>query len=154
MITAVNGIPVEHPDALGYRLTTAGLGTTVKLTVLDNGKERTTSLKLASAPETTPRDERLIEGHNPFAGVHVANLSPRVADELRMSTEVSGVVVTEIKPGSPADRLGFAPRDVVISINGTAIASTKDLEDVVSDDPGFWRVEIERDGQRIRQFFR
>ncbi len=154
VITAVNGVPVEHPDALGYRLTTAGLGTTVELTVLDNGRERTTSLTLAGAPESTPRDERLIEGANPFAGVLVANLSPRLADELRMSTEASGVVVIDVKRGSPADRLGFVPRDIVISINGVAVTSTKGLEAVVSEDPGFWRVEIERDGRRIRQFFR
>ncbi|MDI7865155.1 DegQ family serine endoprotease [Rhizobiaceae bacterium n13] len=154
VITAVNGIPVEHPDALGYRLTTAGLGKTVELTVLDNGKEHATSLKLATAPETMPRDERQIEGRNPFSGVNIANLSPRVADELRMPTELTGVVVTDVKPGSPAARLGFAPRDIVVAINGNAIASTEELEAAVDDDPGFWRVEIERDGQRIRQFFR
>ncbi len=58
VITAVNGIPVEHPDALGYRLTTAGLGNAVNLTVLENGGEQQLTLTLARAPETSPRDER------------------------------------------------------------------------------------------------
>ena len=29
-----------------------------------------------------------------------------------------------------------------------------DLQKIAESDPGFWRVEIERDGQRIRQIFR
>jgi len=155
VVTALNGVPVEHPDALGYRLTTAGLGATVSLTVLDNGKERQASMTLAGAPETKPREEKLIAGNNPFAGATVANLSPRVADELHMPTDTAaGVVVEKLKDGSPAARLGFAPKDVIISVNGAVITNTQNLEAVASSNPDIWRVEIERDGQRIRQFFR
>ncbi len=50
----------------------------------DGGKAREVALALDSAPETTPRDERLIDGRNPFAGALVANLSPRLAEELKM----------------------------------------------------------------------
>ena len=154
VVTAVNGVSVEHPDALGYRLTTAGLGATVKLTVLDNGKEHEATMTLAGAPETTPRDERVIDGHNPFAGTTVANLSPRIAEQMQMPTDTTGVVVESVKDDSAAGRLGFAPKDIIISINGTQIGSTQALETAVKAEPGIWRVEIERDGQRIRQFFR
>lgn len=154
VVTAVNGIGVEHPDALGYRLTTAGLGNSVRLTVAENGAERDITLKLTGAPESTPRDERIIEGRNPFAGATVANLSPRLATELQMPAEVTGVVVTGLAAGSPAARLGFAPHDIVIAVNGTAIGSTAELAKIASSNPGFWQVEIERDGQRIRQIFR
>lgn len=154
VITAVNGIEVEHPDALGYRLTTVGIGHEARVTVSENGKPREVTLKLDRAPETSPRDERLIEGRNPFAGAVVANLSPRLADELRMSTSLQGVVVMQINRGSPAARIGLEPKDIVRSVNGTAIDTSKTLEHVMADDASFWRVEIERDGQLIRQFFR
>ncbi|GEO87152.1 MULTISPECIES: DegQ family serine endoprotease [Alphaproteobacteria] len=154
VIVAIDGIPVEHPDALGYRLTTAGLGKAVKLSVRDNGRESEISMTLAAAPETTPRDERLIEGSSPFAGAKVANLSPKLAYELRMPSEATGVAITEIAQGSPAARLGFAPHDIIVSVNGVEISSTAVLAKVAADDPGFWRVEVERDGQRIRQIFR
>ena len=156
VVTAVNGIPVEHPDALGYRLTTVGIGGTARITVVADGKEQDLTLSLDRAPETTPRDERLIEGRNPFSGAVVANLSPRVAEELRIPTNriTAGVVVTEVNRGSPAARIGLKPRDIVIALNGTAVASTESLAALVDEDPSIWRVEIERDGQRIRQFFR
>ena len=154
VILAVNGRSVEHPDALGYRLTTAGLGTTVKLTVSENGIEREVALKLERAPETRPKDERLIDGRNPFAGALVANLSPRLAEDMQMPVELQGVVVEDISRGSPAARLGFAPRDVIVNVNGVDIDTTERLQSVIDNQPDFWRVEIERDGRRIRQFFR
>ncbi len=154
VITAVNGIPVEHPDALGYRLTTVGIGHDAHITVSDNGKQRDLTMVLAQAPETSPRDERLIEGRNPFSGAVVANLSPRLADELRMPSATQGVVITQINRGSPAARVGFEPKDIIIAVNGTDIDSSATLETVVGADPSLWRVEIERNGQRIRQFFR
>ncbi len=154
VITAVNGISVEHPDALGYRLTTVGIGHDAQLTVSDNGEQRNLTMTLARAPETSPRDERLVEGRNPFAGAVVANLSPRLADELRMPTSAQGVVITQINRGSPAARVGFEPKDIILKVNGTDIDSSATLETVVGADPSLWRVEIERNGQRIRQFFR
>lgn len=154
VIVAVNGVAVEHPDALGYRLTTVGVGHEAKITVLENGKSRDIGLALAEAPETSPRDERLIEGRNPFAGAVVGNLSPRLADELHMSTSSRGVVITQINRGSPAARVGFQPKDIIIAVNGTPIDKSTTLETITKDDPSLWRVEIERDGQRIRQFFR
>ena len=154
VITAVNGHAVEHPDALGYRLTTSGLGTTVKLTVSDNGEQHEVSLKLERAPESRPKDERQIDGRNPFAGLLVANLSPKLAEDLQMSVDLQGVVVEDVARGSPAARLGFAPRDLVINVNGVDIDSTERLQSVIDGTPDLWRVEIERDGRRIRQFFR
>ncbi|WP_028748753.1 DegQ family serine endoprotease [Rhizobium mesoamericanum] len=154
IVTAVDGIAVEHPDALLYRLTTAGLGKSVQLTVLENGREQQIALALARAPETAPRDQRTIGGHTPFTGAVVENLSPRVADELRMPSESTGVVVSEVKEDSIAARLGFQPKDIIVSINGTDVKTTKELANIADEDPSFWRVEIERDGQRIRQFFR
>ncbi|WP_105384627.1 DegQ family serine endoprotease [Neorhizobium alkalisoli] len=154
VVTAVNGIAVEHPDALGYRLTTAGLGKQATLAVQTAEGQREVTIALNTAPETTPPDDRLLEGRNPFAGLHVANLSPKLATELRIPAEKAGVVVTDVARGSPAARYGFEPGDIVISLNGTTVASTKALEGMLDDDPGFWRVEIERKGQRIRQFFR
>ncbi len=154
VITAVNGVEVEHPDALGYRLTTAGLGREAELTVQQADGTRQIKIALDTAPETPLRDERVIEGRNPFAGLRVGNLSPRLATELGMPFEKPGVVVVDVTRGSPSSRLGFRPKDIIVSLNGVAVASTRAMETILDDDPGFWRVEIERDGQRIRQFFR
>lgn len=154
VVTAVNGIPVEHPDALGYRLTTAGMGNSVELTVLDNGREAKIELPLTTAPETTPRDERTIAGSNPFSGARVANLSPKLANELRMPAEATGVVITGFERSATAQRLGFQAGDIVVAVNGTPITASDMLAAIADSNPGIWRVEVERGGKRIRQLFR
>jgi S1-C subfamily serine protease len=154
VVTAVNGISVEHPDALGYRLTTAGLGGAARLAVQSGGKEREVTIKLDTAPETVPRDQTEIAGRSPFTGMTVGNLSPRLAGELSLPAEKTGVAVIAVKDGTPAVRLGFKPKDIIVSVNGSPVTSVDTMQGLIDDDPSVWRIEIERDGQRLTQFFR
>jgi Do/DeqQ family serine protease len=154
VVTAVNGIEVEHPDALGYRLATSGLGKTIGLTVINDGEPTEVKLKLTGPPEVPPRDERLLKGNNPLSGATVANLSPRLADELQLPTDLRGVIITSLKNGSPAAELGFAQNDIVVALNETPVGSTKALAALVASAPGYWQFDINRGGQLIRQSFR
>nr|WP_272214113.1 PDZ domain-containing protein [Marinicella sp. W31]MDC2876398.1 PDZ domain-containing protein [Marinicella sp. W31] len=128
VIIAVNDIPVEHPDALLYRLTVAGIGNSADLTVERNGEIAHVALPLQLAPEDPPRDTRVIDGASPFSGLTVENISPRVSEELRLSGISDGVVVSDIEQGTPAARIGFAKGDVIVSVNGEAIDTTRTLE--------------------------
>ncbi|MET3599115.1 Do family serine endopeptidase [Martelella mangrovi] len=154
VITAVNDIPVEHPDALLYRLTVAGIGNTADLTVERNGAVTHVALPLALAPEDPPRDTRVIGGASPFSGVTVENISPRVAEELRLSGISDGVVVSNVEQGTPAARIGFAKGDVIVAVNGEEVDSTQTLEAEADQEPGAWRLTINRGGRMINQIFR
>lgn len=154
VVTAVDGIAVEHPDALGYRLATAGLGKTIGLTVMNDGRPADLSLTLSGPPEVPARDERRIEGGNPLAGATVANLSPRLADELDMPTDRTGVVITAIENGSPAAQLGFAAGDIVVALNDIPVESSRRLAALIAADQGYWQFDIDRSGRLMRQSFR
>ncbi|MCQ1856430.1 PDZ domain-containing protein, partial [Neorhizobium galegae] len=54
VVTAVNGISVAHPDALGYRLTTAGLGRQALLTVQTPRGHARSDLALHPRRQTPP----------------------------------------------------------------------------------------------------
>nr|WP_244493180.1 DegQ family serine endoprotease [Aureimonas sp. AU20] len=155
VVLSMDGFPIEGPDSLGYRLATAGLGRQTDLTVRSgDGKTERVRLELDEAPETPVRDERGLEGQTPFSGASVANLSPRLADELEMAQTKRGVVVTEVDPRSPAARLGLQPKDIVLSLNGREVASSADLERRAEDGRRGWRLEVERDGKVLTQFVR
>lgn len=154
VVTAVNGIEVEHPDALGYRLATAGLGKTITVTVVNDGKPAEVSLALSGPPEVPARDERLLKGKSPLAGATVANLSPKLAAELQMPTEATGVVIVGIKDGSPAQELGFAANDIVVALNETPVEDTKTLAAQLAANEGYWLFDINRGGRLMRQSFR
>lgn len=122
--------------------------------MIDNGKPKDITLTLAGAPETRPRDEQVIKDNSPFEGATVGNLSPRLAYELKLNTQTSGVAITAVADGSVAQRLGFQPGDIIVSINGTEVTSSRDMVKIAAGSPAYWRIEIDRNGQRLRQMYR
>ena len=113
VIVAVGGQPVDDPNAFDYRFTTHPLGGKVELGVVRGGKESKVAVALETAPES-PRDEIVIEARSPFTGAKVANLSPALADELRLDASTEGVVVVEIADGTLAQQFGFQRGDIVL----------------------------------------
>ena len=154
VVMRMDDFQIDGPDALGYRLATIGVDKTARLTILSGGQERMLDLALRVAPEKPARDERTIAGNNPFSGATVANLSPRVADELEMPTTKRGVVVTGVEEGSIAARLRLQPRDIVLEINGEAVDATEKLASILDMRSRGWNYAIERNGQRLTQSIR
>ena len=154
VVLKMDGFPVEHPDALGYRLSTKGIGKVAKLEVLSRNQRRLFSVTLERAPVASASDEKEIAGDNPFSGAVISNISPQLAEQLRMPPEREGVVVTKIKRGSPAMGVGIRPGDVILELNGEVIADVAQIAELVDAQPSFWRFKIDRGGQIIRQFFR
>jgi Do/DeqQ family serine protease len=147
LIVAIDGQVIEDPNAFDYRFATKPLGGTAQLGVLRGGKETTLKVALETAPET-PRDEIVIRSRSPFMGVKVANVSPALAEELRLDPSTEGVVVLEVTEGSVAQSLGFQRGDVIASVNEEKIARTRDL-DRVAKEGRRWSITIIRGGQQI-----
>jgi Do/DeqQ family serine protease len=154
IVIGFNGQPIEHPDALGYRLATAGVGASADLSVLSRDGRKRVTVKLATPPADDPRDRLTLEGSNPFAGAVVSNITPRIADQLRLLPSLRGVIVTEVPRQSLAGRYGFKPGDLISQINGVEIGDVDVLAAVLDQGASFWRFEIIRDGRRIRQIIR
>ena len=150
----MDGIAVEHPDALGYRLSTKGIGKIANLEVLSRNQRRLLTVLLERAPAASASDEKEISGENPFSGAVISNLSPQLAEQLRMPPEREGVVVTKIKRGSPAMGVGIRPGDVIIELNGEAVADVSAMAAIVDAQPSYWSFKIDRGGRIIRQYFR
>jgi len=152
VIVAVGEQPVDDPNAFNYRFVTHSLGGTVPLGVVRGGRETKIAVALETAPET-PRDEIVIQARSPFAGAKVANLSPALADELRLESSIEGVAVVEVTEGTSAQNVGFQKGDVIVSVNNTKIAKTRDLEKAAQAGSRVWRVVIQRGGQQIQAVF-
>ena len=152
LIVAIDGQVVDDQNAFDYRFATKPLGGQAQLGILRNGKETTLKVALETAPET-PRDELVIQTRSPFMGIKVANISPAVAEELRLDSTAEGVVVTAIADGSLAQSLGFQRGDVIAEVNGEKIARTRDLDRVSKERQRLWRITIVRGGQQISVTF-
>jgi Do/DeqQ family serine protease len=147
LIVAVDGQTVDDPDTFGYRFATKPLGGNVPVGVIRSGKEMRLGLALETAPETPPRDPIKIRSRSPLLGATVVNLSPAVAEEMRVDTNVQGVVVTAVEDGTAAQAVGLRPGDVILEINGEKVTRSRELERLTNAPQRVWRLQISRGGQ-------
>lgn len=61
-----------------------------------------------------------------FLGVGYQDLTPALADALGLAS-LSGALVNQLQPGSPADRAGIRLGDVVLAVDGTPIGAAAEL---------------------------
>ena len=154
VVLALNGTVIEHVDALGYRLATQAIGASAEFQVLSGGAQKAVAISLEKPPQGASATAILIKGRSPFAGAKVAALSPGLAQRLGLRADTTGVTVLDVDRGSPAAGLGFLPRDIVREVNGQAISSAEQLEQVAGQRTRWWRFTVERDGQMLRQMLR
>src|SRR5215469_8150796 len=95
LIVAVDGQGVDDPNAFDYRFATKPLGGRAELGVVRGGHDTRVAVALETAPES-PRDEVVIRARSPCLGATVANLSPALAEELRLDSSVGGVAVLAV----------------------------------------------------------
>jgi Do/DeqQ family serine protease len=152
LLVAVDGQPVDDPNAFDYRFATKPLGGQAQLGIVRSGRESRLGVGLESAPET-PRNEVVIQSRSPFLGAKVANLSPALAEELRLDSAAEGVAVVAVADGSVAQSIGFQKGDVVLTVNSEAIAKTADLQRVAAQPTRLWRITILRGGQQLSVVF-
>ena len=148
LIVAIDGQPIDDPNAFDYRFVTHPLGGTSEIDVLRGGKTLKLSVALETAPDTN-RNEIKLEGRSPFQGATVANISPAVADEMHLDADTDGVVMTEIADGSAAANVGFQKGDIIQAVNNKRIGKTGDLDKVSREQARLWRITLLRGGQQI-----
>ncbi len=148
LIVSIDGTPVDDPDAFDYRFATKALGGDARVGLLRQGKPAAATVALQSIPDT-PREEIEISSNSPFRGATVANLSPALADELRLDPQTRGVVIVRVTEGSAASTIGFQKGDIVVSVNHQKMVRPSDLARIARAGSRLWRITISRGGQQI-----
>jgi Do/DeqQ family serine protease len=148
LIVAIDGQPVDDPNAFDYRFATRPLGGTSEINVQRGGKTVKLNVPLEIVPDTG-RNEIVLTGRSPFEGAKVANISPAVADELHLDADTQGVAVMDIADGGTAASVGFQKGDIILAVNNQKIAKTSDLEKAAREAARLWRITIVRGGQQI-----
>jgi len=67
-----------------------------------------------------------------WLGVGIQDISEEVAEYYGIK-EKKGVLVTEVFPGDPADLAGIKPKDIILSVNGKAVDSARQLTGMIAD---------------------
>ena len=149
VILRVDGHEATDGRGVLYRLQTKGVGNTVQLDAMRNGKPVSVNLALKAAPAPGKDDIRNLSGKHPFDGARVANLLPSIADELGLD-ETTGAAIISVRQGSVAARLGFQPGDIIVQVGRKPIANIADLETAVRDRQPVWALGVKRGDQLLQ----
>ena len=132
IIISVDGQSISDTRELIDTISAMAPGTKVGLGVIRDGKSRdiTVTLEERDLQESTadPSREDGDEG-DVFerVGVTVTELGPGVRQSFRIGAEIVGVVVTRVRPLSPAGEEGVQPGYVITEANGAAVSSPAEL---------------------------
>ena len=137
VILSFNGKPIRNSNDLVNLVMNTKPGTTVPVRIVRDRQERTLNVTIdeldLEAENTTRaargggREQAQPEATTTGFGITVRQLTPQLARQFRIETE-SGVVIAEVDQGSPAQRAGLQPGDVIKRVGRTEIETTADAQ--------------------------
>ena len=142
VILAIDGRPVEDSTGLRNMIGLMRLGTTMEITYIRDGEKRTMRAKTGRSSSQILAESGAVDK---FKGAEFRDLDP---SHPRYGS-VEGVLVAQVEEGSPAERNGLQPGDIVTAVNRTAVRSVAEFSKVAADADGAIALNILRGTARL-----
>jgi serine protease Do len=129
VITEMNGKKVEDAGQLQAMISQQRPGTKVNLALLRDGKSLTVPVMLEEMNTRGGETAKTGTEHGKARwGLGLMELTPEMRDQLRLPSNVHGVAVGNVQPGSPADNAGISRGDVILQVNRHDVQSVADVQ--------------------------
>lgn len=126
VITAFDGKPVAADTDLPKAVASTPIGKQVEVSIYRSGKPQMLKLTVEQNKNDALAATAAKDGEQASIGISVEELTPEIARQLRLN-DVKGVVISNVKPDSPAGQAGVVRGDLVIEFNGQAIENITDF---------------------------
>lgn len=130
VIVSLNGQPIDTPNTLRNLVAQTDVKKTVEVGILRENKAETVKVTIGEQPSGDQTTASVSENADKF-GLIVQELTPQLADRLGYQDE-KGVVITDVKSGSPAEEIGLRQGDLIKEINRQPIESLADYQKVMA----------------------
>jgi serine protease Do len=154
VVIAFNGKPIKNRDELVSMVVATKPGTTVPLRIVRDRMERTVNvtvdeLDLEAETQTSRnggggRDNDQGRESSSGFGMTLSNITPDVAQRLRLDRGTQGAVIVDVDPDSPAARAGLSQGDVIVRVGRQTVSNAaearRELERIPSGGTAFLRV--------------
>jgi len=150
VVLEIDGAPAVSMRTVRFEVASSLPGESLDLAVLRDGKRLDLKLPVQEPPENPPANPIILRGKNPLAGAEVANLSPAFSETIGLEGAWAGVVITRVKRGSIAQRVGFRPKDIVLALDGEAFEENRELANwlaAAEGAPRRWHIKLVRGGK-------
>ena len=134
VIRKIDGETVENASGMVRKISSYAPGEKVTLEIWRDRK--------TIEVEVTLMERNVVQGRTTteksILGIKVHDLSPSILERLGIGENTSGVVVTEVEPGSPAEDARLFEGDIIIEVAQQPVANTSDFFKLMEDnaEPG------------------
>jgi len=154
VLTALNGQKIDSPHDLAIKVAGIAPGTKATLDYLRNNAKQTASITIANLSKGGDNGTSGGNGGNASngsIGVGLAPLTPDLRQQLGIDEGVKGVVVRDVRPGSPADQAGIRQGDLIVGVGNQLVSTPHEAVEAVHAalKHGGVALRIMRDGQTL-----
>ena len=131
VIVSFNGKEVRNSQHLPSIVASTPVGDKVSMEVIRSGKERELQVKVAKLPSRNQGADSPDDSAPSRWGMELQDLT---AESARWrGIEQRGVLVVNVKPGSPADKASIRRGDVIVEVNHQPVDSVESLKGIMAD---------------------
>ena len=122
IVIEINGKSIKDTHELLITVAAAHVGEKMAIKVVRDGKEMVFTVIVSERKDG--KEIASTKGSSHF-GIVAEEISPELAKRLGIPRE-SGVIISEVENGSPADNVGLQQQDIIVQVNKVKITSMKE----------------------------
>ncbi|PTO69085.1 Do family serine endopeptidase [Vibrio splendidus] len=138
VIVSINGKRIDTFSELRAKVATLGAGKQIELGVVRDGKNMTFDVTLGESTNSKTQAEKLHEG---LAGAELTNTTD--------SDSTTGVKVSSVAQGSPAEAYQLLKDDIIIGVNRQPVKNLAEFRKILEEQPGVLALNIQRGDRTI-----
>ena len=151
IITKVDGLDINSPAEMLYRMSVVGIGTAVDVSYLSQGILKSSKIDLVEMPNWEAKQITLGPEFI-FMDLHISELTPEFQSKFGLSFSSDGLIVLD--PGRIASRLGLRRGDLLREVNRKPVDTIEDAISAISFIKSSGSITIIRSGRRVSLRFR
>ena len=151
IITKVDGLDINSPAEMLYRMSVVGIGTAVDVSYLSQGILKSSKIDLVEMPNWEAKQITLGPEFI-FMDLHISELTPEFQSKFGLSFSSDGLIVLD--PGRIASRLGLRRGDLLREVNRKPVDTIEDAISAISSIKSSGSITIIRSGRRVSLRFR
>ena len=133
VIVEFDGKPMDSPTHLRNAVAQTPLGKKVSIKLIRDKKPKVLDVTIVEQPKSrgqseVEESEELATPTGVLSDLEVQALTEELAGRYGIKSSERGVVVTRVKPGSPAEEIGVREGDVILEVNRKTVTSLKTYE--------------------------
>jgi serine protease Do len=152
VIVEFNGKKIKDMDELPQLVAATPPGQRSKVTFVRKGKRMSADIVVSVLALEEDADLGPgVDDAEPSGeyGLSVQSVTPALADELGFDAGTKGVVVTRVRPGSPAEKATLRPRDLILEVNQEPVATSAAFRAAVLKNPRGALLLVRRGKQEV-----